>query len=177
LALISYELNDAFLVGLSDHEDVLARRFPQEFDRGDVNHGRNAGLFQHGHDGDRLAGAGDAEHGKDLVDVDHLARALDGARRDIAVIFQHIFDLAAVDAAGIVGFRNRDLVADRGCDPEQGGWPGQGFDVADQNLGVGDAGIAGDGVAGGQVCAREQQGRSHDMFDHCLLPKKCSLVS
>ena len=69
--------------------------------------------------------------------------ALDGARGDVAVVFQHIFDLAAVDAAGVVGLRDRDLVADRSGDAEQRRRAGQGFDVADHDFGVGNAGIGG----------------------------------
>ncbi|GCC48109.1 hypothetical protein chiPu_0032244, partial [Chiloscyllium punctatum] len=59
------------------------------------------------------------------------------------VVLQHIFDLAAVDAAGGIGLRDRDSVAERGRDAEQRRRAGQRFDVADQDLGVDDAGIGG----------------------------------
>ena len=131
---IGHEVNDAFLVGLSDHEYILARRFPEKLDRGYVDHRGNTGLFQHWHDGDGLARAGHAEHREDLVSVDELARALNGSCGDIAVVFDHIADLAAIDAAGIVGLRDSDLATDRCCDAEKRRRSGQRFNIADKNL-------------------------------------------
>ena len=98
-----------------------------------------------------------------------LLDALDGAGGDVAVVFQHIFDLAAVDAAGGIGFRDRDLVADGCGHAEQRRRSGQGFDVADHDLGVGDAGVCGQGMAGREIRAREQQRRGRQIFDHCFL--------
>ena len=163
------EMDDTLLVGLADHKHVFARRLPEELDRRHIDHGRDARFLQHRHHGDGLAGARHAEHRKGLVDLDDLLGALDGACRDVAVVFQQIFDLAAVDAAGIVGFRNRDPVSDRGRDAEKRRRSGQGFDVADHDLCVGDAGIGGLRAA----CAKracEQQGRGRKDSPHLSPP-------
>ncbi len=52
-----------------------------------------------------------ADHGEDLVALDHLLRGQHGLLRIVAVVLENHLDLAAVDAAGGVDFLNRHLHA------------------------------------------------------------------
>ncbi|MGY4300982.1 hypothetical protein ACVWXN_009077 [Bradyrhizobium sp. i1.4.4] len=80
------------------------------------------------------------EDQEDLVALDQLADLLHGLRRRVAVIIGNPVDLAAVDAAlvvdhleiGFLGLAD-DAVGGRGT--------GIGLDIADPDLGVGDAGV------------------------------------
>jgi hypothetical protein len=89
-------------------------------------------------------------------EIPSIANTLDGPCGDVTVVFQNVFDLAAVDAARGVDFRDRDLDTDGMADAENGRRPRQRFDIADQDFGIGEAGVGRERMPIREISSREQ---------------------
>jgi hypothetical protein len=91
---------------------------------------------------------------------------LDGPCCDVPIVFQHVFDLAAVDTARGVDFRDRDLHADGMADAENGRRSREWFDIADQDFGIGETRVGRKRTSIRQIGTREQDRRGRQILDH-----------
>ena len=79
-----------------------------------------------------------------MVALDQLGERLERARRNVAVVLGEHGDLAPVDAAGGVDLGGGDPRAERKAAADEAGGAAHDVDVADEDLGVGDAGVGGE---------------------------------
>jgi hypothetical protein len=106
------------------------------------------------HHGEHVRRAGGAVEREDAVFLEQLGQRLEGTRRNVTVVFGQDLDLAAVDPTRGVDLAGRDLGAERHAAADEGRGSCHDVDVADLDLGIADAGIAGPCRRRGQQCRR-----------------------
>ena len=144
-----------------------------EFGRGQREQLQHAGVEQHVLRGEHGRRAHRADHGEDLVALDHLLRGQHGALRIVAAVLQDHLDLAAVDAAGGVDLLDRHLHAVGNRNAPDLDRAGQVLMGADHDLGrrdafIGDLGL-GRGRQMGQRKGAHRKAQRLERFRHCSL--------
>ena len=107
-----------------------------------------------------------ADHGEDLVALDHLLRRQHGLLRIVAVVLEYHLDLAAVDAAGGVDLLDRHLHAVGNRNAPDLDRAGQVLMGADDDLGRRDAFIGNLGLGcGRQLRQRKRADRKAERLE------------
>ena len=152
-----------------------------EFGRRQREQLQHAGIEQNVLRGEHRRRAHRADHGEDLVALDHLLRGQHRPLRIVAVVLQDQLDLAAVDAAGGVDLLHRHLHAVGNRNAPDLDRAGQILMGADDDLGrrdafIGDLGL-GCGRQLGQRKGAHRKAQRPKRFRHCNLLLRWPVLS